>query len=537
MKKYWLILVGFLLVVFCLRVLLLYFWPFPIAGEEPFEAMMAKKIALNPAFYVGWPSQNYMGSQGFYWLAFWGQILGWQLESTRLATFLLIFCLTLLLTAVTYRRYGPTAALLVIALFPWQTAHANTLQFYYLSYHPALTIIAIALLLKTWMPVSRNATPCWWLLLGWLSGLAVWSNEFAIIFLTPLLLSNEPRRWIHWRGLPWLAAGLVLGYLPRIIYLLLIDDSGVDRLALMAAGAKETQAAQTSIHSLEPLLPSFLDKLTYRWSQIVQVYGYPLIIIFAVACLLFIIQTWRQRGKLRLDWLGKGILVTLVLLLLEGNKNRYLAISLPYFTVLTAYLISACPLPPIFNHRRLAIFLLVGGLLFSYLSATRSYEPGAMKPLQELTNTIRTNHYTTGISGYDTAQLVMYEMADQPEPVSVSSLGGPVFNSRFIDKELAVASNGAQFVVYLVTDAPELKTALTNYLTATKIEWREETIAGTYNLYHQFTQPVFPGSYLPPNSNWQKRFSRFTPTNPRRLNQEAANQLHRYHPPSAGGKN
>jgi hypothetical protein len=60
-------------------------------------------------------------------------------------------------------------------------------------------------------------------------------------------------------------------------------------------------------------------------------------------------------------------------------------------------------------------------------------------------------------------------------------------------------------------------------LHAQDIVWTLDVFEGTYEVYGEFSQPIYPGTHLPPED--MPLFRHYSPENPLKIRQERANVL------------
>jgi hypothetical protein len=107
--------------------------------------------------------------------------------------------------------------------------------------------------------------------------------------------------------------------------------------------------------------------------------------------------------------------------------------------------------------------------------------------------------------------------------LAVSALGGPEFTTRFLGVEREVWDQGAQFIVFTLPVDRERVNGLRRFLAERGQACSTELVAGQFLVCHGFSQPVFPGQYLPATD--RALFERHTPVHPAKIARDRANVL------------
>lgn len=205
-------------------------WP-ATDSDEGTMGLMALHIRAGHDFPLMFYGQVYMGTLQAYLGALLFAIFGPSTLTLRLGLLLLYVLFTATMYALVHLLYDRWFALLALGLLALggpDLLHAQLLALG--GYPETLLFSALALLLASWLaitPTQEDGRPRGWRLAAWAGvgltlGLGLWSDLLILPFVLaaplPLLLSR--RREARWRGLGAAALGLVVGFLPQIIFTL-----------------------------------------------------------------------------------------------------------------------------------------------------------------------------------------------------------------------------------------------------------------------------------------------------------------------------
>ena len=507
-----------------LHSVILYHRLVPLDGDECAEALMAMDFLSNPRFIVGWYGQNYMGSHEIYWLAALGPLFDWSPGWVRTTILLLVAAQLALVGYIAYRHAGPLGAVCALAVTCMLTPFAYSWETRARSYQVMPLLVLLALALETRLlnrPSDRPAPGLRaWLLIGVVTGSAVWANELALVLLFPVFALALTRRRDLYERLPGLVAGAIIGFLPRLLYNINEGFAGAKFLA-----AKVTQVTRFELETYgmkRAFLAHSFDVVglsDIRTSTVTGL-GYPMMAVTAVSAMLLLVPAVR-----------KGVLVGRTGRLCAGLGASIVmcgAVSWlpPYATVMVTYLalfagiVVARGLVGVGRLRAAALIILLLGCVASTVTVMRMPPEKPYAPEAELAETLRRKQLSCGISGYSMAHKIMFYSR---RAVEVSVMGEPNFHARFNDVERRIAAEGAQFVAYDTADSLSRARRLPGYLEREGIDYRWEILEEHFGVYHTFSEPVHPGSYLGEEDRYL--FLHYSPENPRRVGQEKANVL------------
>ena len=211
--------------------LLLAGWPATDSDEGTMGLMALHINALGerPLFFYG---QSYMGTIQAYLGAALFHIFGPSVFALRLGLLLLFIPFLLVIYLLLRLLYGSTYALFGLLLLDLGGPELLRPELLALGGYPETLLFgALSLLLALLLARGAGSEPLAWrawrrLLLygalGLVMGLGWWSDQliFPLLLAAAALLAIFARRELRWRGLLTLGAGLLIGLLPQLLYLL-----------------------------------------------------------------------------------------------------------------------------------------------------------------------------------------------------------------------------------------------------------------------------------------------------------------------------
>jgi hypothetical protein len=505
-----------------LRIILFVGWPSALDTDECSHALMAMSLFEDPRFIVGWFGQDHMGSLEIYLLAsvFWA---GSSSPTTiRLIMLFVTIGQILLLLYIANRIGGRPAAIGVLIAFSLLSPFAYSFALRTRGYQLMVLLVLLALAVQArlsggWIG-ERSSRPMQCGLIGILLGVSLWTNELAILLMPPLVLSVCAANRGRLRGLPALAVGAVIGFLPRIVYNLRFDLEGAKFLVGRLTG---TGRAEFQEHGWRSLLDMSLNTngLAVRYHSVLEAFGAPLCTLLLASIGLLLLPPLRRKIlKPGLGPLVTGLLLSILLAVAIASKTRYAVIAVPYVALLVGVAAGSVFGRQLTRLRVVGLGLLVCGAI-SVAWAARAWVPEKDVPEAQLTAFLQESGHSRGVSGYHLAQKIMYYSGGD---LAVSSLGGPDYRTRFMDVERRIDSNGAQFAVYEDFDLSPHAAALEEFLGARGIDHEREVIAGRFLVFHSFDRPIHPVEFL--RAEDRPWFEKYEPSNPRVISQERANR-------------
>lgn len=492
--------------------------PSPLDADECAELLMAMDLSQSPRLVAGWYGQDYMGPLEMYVLALTGPIFGWSTRFVRVNQLVLtLLCFGLTLAAL--RRQAGQLPMVVGAFFLAAGA-PFTYGFMLRARGYGVMQVLVALLLFLWFGkkrLDRTAGRQAWteaFALGLTFGVSVWANELTLMFF-PLLASLVWTRIGIRMSAIGTGVGLVLGIMPRIINSVKGNFEWAKYLAGSLLQVSRSDFQQRGVMAIFGALHSS-GRAHEKWLAVLGGAGWPLVVVGVASCIALIVVIVHRRRFVRLDSLGIGM--TLLAGFAVASRPRYVAVFFPLAAVAVALVARA--LHEIGVRYRLLLAILA---LMMLLAVLQSADHGPYPVITPVAEFVQAKGYTRGIGGYSVAYPLTVAAH---ENVVVSTLAGPIFTSRFRKKELVLAKEGAQFVVFALGGkgagykGPE---CLENYLNESKYCYRCDTLSGAFVIYHAFDRPLYPGDGLCPDD--RQHFERHRPTNPRKIMQERANEL------------
>jgi hypothetical protein len=496
----------------------------PLDPDECAEALMAMDAIHKGHFIVGWYGQNYMGSHEVYWLAAVCPHADWSTVSVRVAVFVLFAVQLALIAYLAYRFAGARGAVFAMMAACMLTPFAYTWETRARSYQVMPLLMLLALAIETRLVrVSRSPgarAGAGWFAVGALAGAAVWANEIGLVLLFPVLaLAAARRRPVIMRILLMLA-GALLGFFPRLVYNARDDMAQFKFLAAKIVQISRDEVAAYGLRGA--LLSHSFDEVRAAVVKYSLVTGPGLILMVSMVLLvlaLFIPAVRRRVIEGSRGRLCAGILVSVALCVAVSSRPRYAAVMIPYVVLLVGILAGKGfeGMRKVSRGVAAAMFL---GVVISLVSVMRSPAGDKLPPGKELAAHLEAASLTHGISGYDIAHEIMFYSRMR---VEASVMGQIPFVPRLNDVERRMLAGGADFVVYDTADTLSRAGRLTEFLECRNVNYECELWNGRFEIFHDFSEPVYPGAYLDGEDEFLFRY--LSPHNVRRVNQEKANVL------------
>jgi len=358
-----------------------------------------------------------------------------------------------------------------------------------------------------------------WLILGTLLGIAIWTNELAVLLMPPFfvfLFTNNHARKIR---LLYVGIGMCFGLLPRIIYNL---RNEFENIKYLVGSLTHITRGDFEAHVWASLFKAIQDRvgLAEHYNSILTSLGLPLIFLLLMSILLLAVQTYRRRNLMQEEnrfLFGLGISIMAVMAV--AIKPRYGVIAIPYISLFIGMVLQRIFCNYTIPSRVLVIIIVILSLS-SGISVSNNIRGLTSLPEEQLTAFLDEKGYDSGISGYDAAHEVMFYSRGS---IAVSSLGGPIFTTRLMSVERSVAREGAQFIIFEISGTNERVEDLKHFFLTSKINFESELISQKYIVFHSFSRRIYPGEFLLEDE--MPHFKRHVPSNVIKQRQERANTL------------
>jgi len=504
-----------------LRILLLTSFFQPLDSDECAEVLMAMTVREQPHFYVGWFGQSYMGSMEIYLisiLGFWGD---WSPYTIRIVMLGIVGGQIILVAIIARKIAGDTAAIISVILMCLLSPYAYVWELRARNYQLMVFIVLLAVLFEIYrLKMSTNSITSKKETLinlgtGFLWGNAIWLNELSVLLFAPFLFAGFSRySFIKSRLLPMLL-GVMAGFSPRIISNLKNDFLGLKILSGSLLNISRKEYEKYGWNSLlQPSSDSFT--LIEKMEGIYDTLG--LSLLLSVLFVLFIMKKKKKIRSIEMDWLTRRLFLSILSVFLILSSQRYYTIAIPYLVLLLGIVFSEYFSSSNLNFKRVAVGVFVCCIL-SYTGLLNEYTQKKHSISEQiLAEFFLKKKFKRGIAGYYISNPVMYYTRKR---VHISSLGGPNFTARFMNIERDISRNGADFIVYRVDRSKSWIKALESYLSVHSIIHAKDIVADEYLVFHSFSEPIYPGSYL--SEADMIHYERHSPKNFHKINEENAN--------------